>query len=335
MEIFWLIFICALFIFVVVGIVYSVIINNRYLSRKKEQQRQKEIHEQKEFQAMIENLQANKVIGDKNNWIAFKKNNIIISKRLISLDNCAYYHGKDDTIMLLPDPYDSIDFEDFDNKQRQEIIDYLDKYNVSQIQTYFKITDKSGLVDKSNFNHGYEYAYMVNTGEKFFQISGSKNPNLKWKLTNVEFTPHYVTDYEVTTKSEETGRVGGHAGAATIGGLIGGTTGAVIGSSLGREINSTTVSYSSNSAQEREVPSTALITIESSDGDKVKIAEQYYEDDIIILKKYFLVENETREESNQNNSNFVAELQKLKKMMDEGLLTEEEFKQGKKKLLEG
>lgn len=104
---------------------------------------------------------------------------------------------------------------------------------------------------------------------------------------------------------------------------------------MGREINSTTISHSNNSANAREIPATALLTIESSDGDKVKIAEQYYEDDIIILKKYFLVENETREEGNQNNSNFVVELQKLKKMMDEGLLTEEEFKQGKKKLLEG
>lgn len=327
--------IVTLVILIVVGLIFAIIANNQYDAEKMERLKQEEIRKRREFQQVVEEMSPDKLIGDQDNWIAFKENNIVIPEKLIPLDNCAYYNDEDDTIMMLSAPYDSVHFGTFDNEQRQEIVNYLDKYNIPQIQTYFRITDRSELVDKINFNHDYEYAYMVNTSEKFFQISGSKNPNLKWELTNVEFTPHYVTDYEVTTKSEETGRVGGHAGAATIGGLIGGTTGAVIGSSLGKEINSTTVSYSSNSAQEREVPSTALITIESSDGDKVKIAEQYYEDDIIILKKYFLVENETQEESNQNNSNFVAELQKLKKMMDEGLLTEEEFKQGKKKLLEG
>ena len=169
--------------------------------------------------------------------------------------------------------------------------------------------------------------------EKLLSISGSKNPNLKWKLTNIEFTPHYITDYEVTTESEETGRVGGHAGAAAIGGLIGGTTGAVIGSSLGREINSTTVSHSSNSAQEREVPSTALITIESIDGDKVKIAGQYYEDDIIIMKKYFLVEQEQEKETVKDDRNIVSKIKELKKMMDNEIITQEEFELGKKKLL--
>ena len=73
-------------------------------------------------------------------------------------------------------------------------------------------------------------------------------------------------------------------------------------------------------------------------GDKAKLAEQYYEEDIIILKKYFLVEDKTKDSSNtvkEENTNLVTELQNLKKMMDEGILTEEEFKLGKRKLLEG
>lgn len=325
----------TLIVVVIIGLIFALIANNQYNDEQMQKLKQEEIRKQKEFQQVIEKMKPDKFIGDQDVWIAFKEKNIVIPEKLISLDNCAYYHNQDETILMLPDPYDSVSFRAFNDEQRQEIVDYLDKHNVPQIQTYFRITDGSGLSDKISFNHDYEYAYMVDTNDESFQISGSKNSKLKWKLTNIEFTPHYVTDYEVTTQSEESGRVNGRAGAAILGGLVGGTTGAVIGSSMGREINSTTISHSNNSANAREIPATALLTIESSDGDKVKIAEQYYEDDIIILKKYFLVENETREEGNQNNSNFVAELQKLKKMMDEGLLTEEEFKQGKKKLLEG
>ena len=198
------------------------------------------------------------------------------------------------------------------------------------VQYSFVIHETDDLRDYVTFNTDVECAYKTDKKEKFFSISGSKNPNLKWKLTNVEFTPRYVTDYEVTTESEETGRVGGHAGAATIGGLIGGTTGAVIGSSLGRNVNTTTVSYSTNSANSREVPSIALLTLESQSGDAVKISEELYEEDIVYLKKYFLVE-ET--EDNTEKPGLVGELKKLKDMVDEGILSQEEFEQGKKKLL--
>ena len=324
-----IIILCSL---VAIGLIFMIIANRKLGEYElKKAETQNEI-EEREFKEKIEKINPDKLIGNKKSWIAFKGNKLIGSLIECSLDNSAYIIGDGRIIILAPNGINII--PSLGDKEDQEIIEYLDEINVPMVQYSFVIHETDDLRDYVTFDTDVECAYKTDKKEKLFSISGSKNSNLKWKLTNIEFTPHYVTDYEVTTKSEEAGRVRGHAGAATIGGLIGGTTGAVIGSSLGREINSTTVSHSSNSAQEREVPSTALITIESSDGDKVKIAEQYYEDDIIILKKYFLVENETREESNQNNSNFVVELQKLKKMMDEGLLTEEEFKQGKKKLLE-
>ncbi len=330
--------IVTLIVLLLIGMYLMVIANSQYNAEKEEKQKKINEQKQREFQQLIDSIKPDKFVGNPDNWIAFKEANIVSSEESISLDNCAYYHGKEDLILMLPDPYDSIDFEYFDKNQRQEIVDYLDKYDIPQIQSYFRITDMSGIKNKINFNHGYEYAYMINEKDDFFQISGSKDPNLKWKLTNIEFSPLYVTDYEVITKSEENGRINGHAGAAALGGILGGTTGAVIGSSLGREVNSTTISYSNNSAKSREVPSTALLTIESNVGDKAKLAEQYYEEDIIILKKYFLVEDKTKDSSNtvkEENTNLVTELQNLKKMMDEGILTEEEFKLGKRKLLEG
>lgn len=327
----------TLVILIIVGIIFAIIATNQYDDEKMEKLKQEEIRKQKEFQQILEEIKPDKVIGDKDLFISFKGYNIVTKKVSVSLKDCAYYHDEECMLLMFPSPNDFVDFEDFAEEQRQEIVDYLDKYNIPEIQAYFKIRDKSELQDKISFNKDYEYAYMVDEKDKLFQISGSKDPSVKWKLTNIEFSPHYVTDYEVTTESEENGRINGHAGAAALGGIIGGTTGAVIGSSLGRGVNSTTVSHSSNSAQAREIPSTALLTIESSNGDKLKLAQQFYEETVIFLKKYFLVENEN-EDSNKvkkENTNLVTELQNLKQMMDEGAITEEEFKLGKKKLLEG
>ena len=94
-------------------------------------------------------------------------------------------------------------------------------------------------------------------------------------------------------------------------------------------IFSTTVSHSSNSANEREVAAPALLTIENQNGDVVKISEQCYEEDIIYLKKYFLVENK----KDDGSSSLSDELKRLKELVDEKIITQEDFELGKKKLL--
>lgn len=274
-------------------------------------------------------INPDKLIGNKKSWIAFKGNKLIGSLIECSLDNSAYIIGDGRIIILSPTPNGINIIPSLGNKEDQEIIEYLDKLNVPMVQYSFAIHETDDLRDYVTFNTDVECAYKTDKKEKLLSISGSKNPNLKWKLTNIEFTPHYVTDYEVTTESKETGHVGGRAGAAAIGGLIGGTTGAVIGSSLGRGINATTVSHSSNSANEREVPAPALLTLESSNGNIVKIVEQLYEEDVIYLKKYFLIE----QENSQDATTLVGELKKLKNMMDDGVITQEEFELGKRKIL--
>ena len=307
-----------------------MIIANRKLGEYelKKAETQNEI-EEREFKEKIEKINPDKLIGNKKSWIAFKGNKLIGSLIECSLDNSAYIIGDGRIIILSPTPNGINIIPSLGNKEDQEIIEYLDKLNVPMVQYSFAIHETDDLRDYVTFNTDVECAYKTDKKEKLLSISGSKNPNLKWKLTNIEFTPHYVTDYEVTTESKETGHVGGRAGAAAIGGLIGGTTGAVIGSSLGRGINATTVSHSSNSANEREVPAPALLTLESSNGNIVKIVEQLYEEDVIYLKKYFLIE----QENSQDATTLVGELKKLKNMMDDGVITQEEFELGKRKIL--
>ena len=325
-----IIILCSL---VAIGLIFMIIANRKLGEYElKKAETQNEI-EEREFKEKIEKINPDKLIGNKKSWIAFKGNKLIGSLIECSLDNSAYIIGDGRIIILSPTPNGINIIPSLGNKEDQEIIEYLDKLNVPMVQYSFAIHETDDLRDYVTFNTDVECAYKTDKKEKLLSISGSKNPNLKWKLTNIEFTPHYVTDYEVTTESKETGHVGGRAGAAAIGGLIGGTTGAVIGSSLGRGINSTTVSHSSNSANEREVPAPALLTLESSNGNIVKIVEQLYEEDVIYLKKYFLVEQEQEKESSQSDMTLVGELKKLKNMMDDGIITQEEFELGKRKIL--
>lgn len=285
--------------------------------------------EEKAFQSKIREINPDKLIGNKRSWIAFKGNKLIGALAERILDNSAYMIGDNKIIILLPAPNGVNIIPSLGEKEDQEIVEYLDKINIPMVQYSFVIHETDDLKEYVEFNAACESAYKTDKKEKLFSISGSKKIKLKWRLVKIEFSPHYVTDYEVETESEETGRVGGHAGSAVIGGLIGGTTGAVIGSSLESGISSTTVSHSSNSANEREVAAPALLTIENQNGDVVKISEQCYEEDIIYLKKYFLVENK----KDDGSSSLSDELKRLKELVDEKIITQEEFELGKKKLL--
>lgn len=285
--------------------------------------------EEEAFQEKLKELNPDKVIGNKDKWIAFKDDNIVIDKdKNISLKRAAYDFNDQGIVLMLDAPYDIGEVKFFSEKENQEIIAYLEEHRVRKAITWFKIKDSVDLMGDYNFRFDYEYAYRVDEKEKSFVISGSKNNNLKWKLTNIEFSPHYLTDYKVDSVSKEEGYVSGRAGAAVAGSLLGGTTGAVIGSSLGRKTNSTITLHSSNTANEREIPATALLTIKDMNGREIKLSEKYYESDVVILKKYFLVEDIEKSENT-----LVEEINKLKKLLDDKVITQEEFELGKKKLL--
>jgi len=105
----------TLIVVVIIGLIFALIANNQYNDEKMQKLKQEEIRKQKEFQQVIEKMKPDKFIGDQDVWIAFKEKNIVIPEKLISLDNCAYYHNQDKTILMLPDPYDSVSFRAFND----------------------------------------------------------------------------------------------------------------------------------------------------------------------------------------------------------------------------
>ena len=121
--------IVTLIVLLLIGMYLMVIANSQYNAEKEEKQKKINEQKQREFQQLIDSIKPDKFVGNPDNWIAFKEANIVSSEESISLDNCAYYHGKEDLILMLPDPYDSIDDLDIYNT----LDDYLD--NLSQLDS--------------------------------------------------------------------------------------------------------------------------------------------------------------------------------------------------------
>lgn len=305
-----------------------------YDTSAEEQKREKRANEQREreYQEKISRIQPDYIFGSKDSPHFIKDNFWMNNGRKYNLaDSFYFYSAKKLLIILTQDKKHNfllVECADGKDDERDEIIKTLIKYKAKKINSWFKIAANKDLKDKVLFKSDEEFAYFVDN-TKWFRISGQKDQHMRWRLVNIEFTPRFVSDYDVETTSSEDGRVSGNLGAAAIGGIIAGTAGAVAGASMGRKTQGTIISHSLNSAQMREIPATAILTIEDQTGRKTKIADKWYEEDITILKTNYLVDEPLKEES----KSIVNEIKKLQSLLDEGIITEKEFIEGKHKIL--
>ena len=216
-------------------------------------------------------------------------------------------------------------------EEEEKVVKALEKNGAKKWKSRFVISknNESQLGGSVEFRNEEEYAYFVDD-TKWFRISGQKDNNMRWRLIDIELTPQFVSDYDVETISEENGRISGNLGAAAIGGAVAGTAGAVAGSSLGRKTQSTTVTHSVNSAKARELPATVILTIEDKNGEKTKISDKWYEEAVTFVKTRALVDIS---EENEKTS-LTSEIKKLQSLLNDGVITEEEFIKGKNKILE-
>lgn len=312
------------------AIISLVIINSNYDKHMMVKVKAEEEEKEQQFQNEINEIKPDSAIGDRNWYILFKDHGIYHDEGIIPLNKTTYFPKRSNNRILLmtPAPYGCLKILNIPENLFDKIIEKLKEYGSTEIQRLLRIEDDDYLRELYDFNGGSAFAYQTDEKSKLFKISGYKKKDYSWKLLSIEFTPHYVTDYEVETVSEENGRISGHAGAALVGGAIGGATGAVIGSSLGNNVSTETVSRSKNSANDREIPSMAILIIKNEEGKEIKVSERLYEDDVVFLKKHFLVDNEK-----SSKSSVVEEIQKLKDLFDQNIISEEEFTMGKKKLL--
>ena len=151
-----------------------------------------------------------------------------------------------------------------------------------------------------------------------------------------------IISYEVYENGKQ--QVQGRAGAALIGGAFFGLGGLIVGSSMSRNINE-----KCNQLRliirlnDFEYPQIVITYVDNVELDKLGADYRYMKEDIqalcsmleFMLNEKTLEESFTvkQEESHTKKSN-KEQLQELKEMLDDGLITQEDFEQKKKQILD-
>lgn len=296
--------------------------------REKQANEQKEL--EREYKEKISQIQPDYVFGDQNGFFYIKNNFLIVNDEKYDITDSFYTFGSDDTILIVltHDKKCRRITVNYPN-EKDKIINALIKCKVREIKFWFTFISNNDLDNELAFKSESEIAYFTDD-TKWFRICGQKDVNMRWKVVDIDFTPQFVSDYDVETTTSENGYIGGNLGAAAIGGIIAGTTGAVAGASMRRKTQNTTTTHSVNSAKVREMPATAILTIEDKNGKRTKVSNKWYEEDITTLKTNYLVDKPVKDEK----KSIVNEIEKLQALLDGGIITEDEFIEGKRKILE-
>lgn len=138
---------------------------------------------------------------------------------------------------------------------------------------------------------------------------------LKYQLVDLSFTPKYKTESTTTTK--------GRGGKALLGGVIAGPIGAVVGASGKRK------SQTTSTTTEVDAPC-ALSLIRLNDNVSFEITVNAKSDTVQFIRENYL--NRKIAIENQKNTE-INDLRKLKQLVDEGIITQEEFEMKKKQIL--
>lgn len=329
----------AWMILILIGLIsiptyYAVQENNKNIEREQQEKEKREKAEEQRYQEKINELNPDFTLGSRRFPLFIKDMKLIYGKdKELNLKNAVYDFFEREILII---PTMDTHFSLFNiyigegyKKLKQRIIGALDECGLGRIKYWFQISEDDELSSYFYFGNGKAYAYKMDSVD-YFKISGQKNIENKWYLINIEFAPHFVSDYEVETTSKSNGKIRGNAGAALVGGAFAGTTGAIIGSSMGQSTQMTTTIHSNNSAKLREIPATVLLTLKNSAGEKITISEKMIEEEVVMLKKHFLAEFS----DNENKGSLALEIQKLEELFKQGVLTEEEFNRGKRKILD-
>lgn len=199
--------------------------------------------------------------------------------------------------------------------------DYLEKHGATR--SFAEAPLKLGKTEINSLNLDKDSKNtklcLSNAQEKTCVFSG--DPALTpYRLIEINFTPKYETTTHTQTK--------GHTGRAIAGGILAGPVGAIAGGA-GKKKSSTT-----SSTIEQPAPcSLCFVNLKTNTPNEIVV--QTRSDIVKVLRESFLKRDLTGNTSKENSSSTVSldDLRKLKEMVDEGILTQEEFDAKKKQIL--
>ena len=166
----------------------------------------------------------------------------------------------------------------------------------------------------------------------FFQnedgsVSFSSNKKIIFRFESFEWDgPEYRESQVTTTKNK------GTLGRATAGGILAGPVGALAGASTSKS-KSETRSYKEEQFKNAYLH---LIRLDTSEPITITILIKSSQAEVIYqMLEYAGVEPETpSEEQPEKSSDLIAQLRDYKQLLDEGIITQEEFDAKKRQLLD-
>lgn len=305
----------------------------RVKAEKEAESAQKEQKELEEFKQSFDSF-----IGDRFRFIAIKGDRIYLDKDRYFDNLHSLCYVMDETLsnnrhflLITPDHKIYPKFLDgFKQDQLKYLQSELEKHKIKRLNMWFFFPGRGEFQPSLNANklpRGY-LMYKTNEQSDWFYFSDAKD-NSKWYLTNIDYQPKYVTDYDVNTTIHTEGNMSGRAGSAIVGGLLAGPAGAMVGASMGRKIDTTSTTTNTQMATQREIPSAALLFFKDEKNKEVRLDFMMNNSQVLFLKKNFMTNR-----SEPKKESLIDELRDLKLLVEEGILTEEEFARKKAKILD-
>lgn len=214
-------------------------------------------------------------------------------------------------------------------EQRQGEDDYA-KFSDSE----FLVSTEISILASTGYAVREVGRFLVdNTNRKFIYQKG-REYSKTYKFSD-------IISYEVYENGKS--QVQGRAGAALIGGAFFGLGGLIVGSSMSRNINEKCTQLRLIiRLNDLECPQIVITYVDNVEFDKLGADYRYMKEDIqslcsmleFMLNEKTLEQSSTVEqgESHVKKSN-KEQLQELKEMLDDGLITQEDFEQKKKQIL--
>lgn len=207
----------------------------------------------------------------------------------------------------------------FDNDTIKYVIDFTDYYGkLSKLPTLDKLYD-SYLI---KINEKPNFSFPTLTSNQFDEIPSYER---FFKLDDIKF---YQTIGSVHNEQTISGGGGGGSSlkGAIVGGVIAGGAGAIIGSR--QKVNE--IKSNNYSVDDRETE----ITFNNGKKLCIKGLEFYTRLlDIIPEKDYENYVKSKENKGNPKNNNYINELKELKHLLDEGVISQEEFEKKKQQIL--
>ena len=209
-----------------------------------------------------------------------------------------------------------------------QAVDYAVSHGGKTAKTAFALTAPQPLADKLGLNSVNTTLCISDDEPFFFSNDPQYNP---YRVLGIDFNSNYKTSYQTKTK--------GRSGSALVGGLVAGPVGAMIGGSRGRK--------STTTSTEKEVPSRCHLHFEDQTHKEYVLPFLALSKQVSFLEDHFLyskefensndVHTDNVNELNTDSSNSdstVDKLRNLKSLLDDGIITQEDFDAKKKQLLD-